>query len=184
MKTKEALIITGYRNYEIGVFQEKDPKIRVLKKVIRETLIPLIEDGITWIVIGGNLGVELWAGEVVIDLKEEYPEIQLAILFPFEGWGENWKEANQTVLGKVKAGADYVNATSHQPYQNPSQLKNHTAFLLQKTAACLLIYDEEFKGKTEYFLKDARKFQERHAYHILQITMDDLENAIYFSDSI
>ena len=77
MKTKEALIITGYRNYEIGVFQEKDPKIRVLKKVIRETLIPLIEDGITWIVIGGNLGVELWAGEVVIDLKEEYPEIQL-----------------------------------------------------------------------------------------------------------
>ncbi|MFZ2671464.1 MAG: SLOG family protein, partial [Enterococcus aquimarinus] len=50
--------------------------------------------------------------------------------------------------------------------------------------ACLLIYDEEFKGKTEYFLKDARKFQERHAYQILQITMDDLENAIYFSDSI
>ena len=90
MKTKEALIITGYRNYEIGVFQEKDPKIKVLKKVIRETLIPLIEDGITWIVIGGNLGVELCAGVFVFVLKEEYPQMQVAPLFPFDGWGEYW----------------------------------------------------------------------------------------------
>lgn len=184
MKTKEALTITGYRSYEIGVFQEKDPKVPVLKKVIRDALIPLIEDGLKWILIGGNLGIELWAGQVVLELKQDYPEVQLAVIFPFEGWGENWKEPNQLLLSKVKAGADYVNSTSHQPYQNPSQLKNHTMFLLQKTKGCLIVYDEEFKGKPEYFLKDARKFQEKESYQVHQITMDDLENAIYFSESI
>lgn len=184
MKKKQALTITGYRNYEIGVFQDKDPKIKVLKKVIRDVLIPLIEDGLEWVLIGGNLGIELWAGQVVLELKQDYPEIQLAVILPFEGWGENWKEPNQLVLSEVKAAADYVNATSHRPYQNPSQLKNHTTFLLEKTSGCLIVYDEEFKGKTDFFLKDARKFQEKKAYQINQITMDDLENAIYFSDSI
>ncbi|MHC5267763.1 SLOG family protein [Enterococcus sp. LJL98] len=184
MKTREALIITGYRSYEVGVFQEKDPKIKVLKKVIREALIPLIEEGLKWILIGGNLGIELWAGEVVLALQSDYPQIKLALIFPFEGWGNNWKEPNQRLLEKVRTGADYVNATSHQPYQNPAQLKNHTQFFLEKTSGCLLVYDEEFKGKTDYFLKDARKFQESKPYQIHQITMDDLENAIYFSDSI
>ena len=49
--------------------------------------------------------------------------------------------------------ADYVEAVSHQPYQSPSQLKNHTRFILEHTVGCLLIYDEEFPGKTKYFLK-------------------------------
>ncbi|MFC4709734.1 DUF1273 domain-containing protein [Enterococcus eurekensis] len=184
MKTREALIITGYRNYEIGVFQDKDMKIKIIKKVIREALITLIEDGLKWVIVSGNLGVELWAAEVVIELKKVYPEIKLALIFPFEGWGGNWNEKNQQLLNTVKLQADYVNSTSHQPYQNPSQLKNHTRFLLEKTKGCLLVYDEDYPGKTSYFLKDARHFQEQQAYLIQQITMDDLENAIYFGDSI
>ncbi len=47
--------------------------------------------------------------------------------------------------------ADYVEAVSHQPYQSPSQLKNHTRFILEHTVGCLLIYDEEFPGKRSIF---------------------------------
>ena len=47
--------------------------------------------------------------------------------------------------------ADYVEAVSHQPYQSPSQLKNHTRFILEHTVGCLLIYDEEFLEKRSIF---------------------------------
>ncbi|GGI64847.1 MULTISPECIES: DUF1273 domain-containing protein [Enterococcus] len=184
MKTSESLVITGYRNYEIGVFQDKDLKIEIIKKVIREALTPLIEDGLQWVIIAGNLGVELWAAEEVIELKKEYPELKLALIFAFEGWGENWNEKNQLLLNNIKLQADYVNSTSHKPYQNPAQLRNHTRFLLEKTQGCLLVYDEEYPGKTDYFLKDARHFKLQQTYAIHQITMDDLENAIYFDDFI
>lgn len=30
-----------------------------------------------------NLGVELWAVQIVAELKEEYPELSLGILYPF-----------------------------------------------------------------------------------------------------
>lgn len=41
--------------------------------MIKKKLIDLIEDGLEWVLISGQLGVELWAAEVVIDLKNQYP---------------------------------------------------------------------------------------------------------------
>ena len=55
------------------------------------------------------------------------------------------------MLQRVQMRADYVNATSHQPYKEPSQLRNHTQFLLEHTDGALLLYDEEFPGKTSFF---------------------------------
>ncbi len=42
-----------------------------------------------------NLGVELWAVQIVAELKEEYPELSLGILYPFSDFGNNWNEGNQ-----------------------------------------------------------------------------------------
>lgn len=107
---------------------------------------------------------------------------QTRIIYPFQGFGENWNEANQQMLQRVQMSADYVNATSHQPYKEPSQLRNHTQFLLEHTDGALLLYDEEFPGKTSFFLKDAKKYREDHPYEIDQITMDDLQNATFDSN--
>ena len=179
MKT---LYFTGYRSFELGVFQEKDPKIKIIKKVIKMSLLSYIEQGLEWVLISGNLGAEIWCAEVVELLQKDYPEIKLGIIYPFQGFGENWNEANQQMLQRVQMSADYVNATSHQPYKEPSQLRNHTQFLLEHTDGALLLYDEEFPGKTSFFLKDAKKYREDHPYEIDQIPMDDLQNATFDSN--
>ena len=72
---------------------------------------------------------------------KDYPEIKLGIIYPFQGFGENWNEANQQMLQRVQMSADYVNATSHQPYKEPSQLRNHTQFLLntQMVRCCFMM---------------------------------------------
>lgn len=63
------LIISGYRSFELGVFKEDDPKIIVIKKCLKENLINLIENGVEWILVGGQSGVEQWSAEVVNELK-------------------------------------------------------------------------------------------------------------------
>jgi len=89
-ETMKTLYFTGYRNYELGVFRAKDPKIAVIKKVIMSTLTNYVEEGLEWLLISGNLGAELWCAEAVEQLKQTYPELKLGIIFPFEGFGENW----------------------------------------------------------------------------------------------
>lgn len=171
------IYITGYRSFELAIFQEKDPKITIIKNVLKKELRHLLENGLEWLLLSGNLGVEQWAFEVAMELKEDYPDFSIGIFLPFEGFGDQWNEKNKGALLTMLNKADYVNRVSHKPYESPQQLKNHTHFLLNQTMGCLLIYDEEFPGKTSYFLKDAKKHSEGEQYTILQITMDDLQHS-------
>lgn len=170
------MYISGYRSFELGVFKENDPKITVIKKVLKKEIQQLVEEGLEWVLTSGNLGIETWVTEVVAELKQEYPELKLGIIYPFKEFGNNWNENNQEKLRMTERLADYVEAVSHQAYQSPSQLRNHTRFLLDHTDGCLLIYDPEFPGKTQYFLKEAQTYQQDHSYEIRLVSMDDLQN--------
>lgn len=170
------LYISGYRTYELGVFSAKDAKIEVIKKALKNEIISYIENGIEWILTSGQLGVEQWAVEVVEELKSEYPEIKQAIIFPFLDFGSNWKEESKLKMMELKDLVDYTEATSHQPYKDPSQLKNHQKFLLEHTDATLLVYDREFEGKTKFLYQAIQKKQETSSYECRLIDFDQLQN--------
>ncbi len=179
MESIKTLLLTGYRSYELGIFQEKDAKIAIIKKAIKNNLIQYVDSGLEWVLIGGNLGVEMWGAEVINELKIDYPQLHLGVIFPFAEFGEQWNEANQEKLVHLKQEADYVEAVSHKPYQNPQQLQNHTNFLLQHSDGILAVFDPEFPGKPKYLLDAAEKMTENNEYLIHLITMDDLQNTFY-----
>lgn len=178
MENVKTLYVTGYKSFEIGVFQDNDPKITVIKKVLKREISDYLNAGLEWVLVSGNLGTEIWSAEVVAELKNDYPDLKLGIIYPFKEFGSNWNEKNQANLTKIEGLADYVNSVSHQPYQSPAQLKMHTKFLLEHSGASLLVYDKEYPGKTECFLKDAELFSEKFPYEIRLITMDDLQNSM------
>ncbi|MBU5364765.1 DUF1273 domain-containing protein [Enterococcus devriesei] len=183
-ETIKRLYVTGYQSYELGIFNEKDPRVQVIKNVLKRELTALIENGLEWVMISGNLGTEAWTGQVINELKVDYPELRLAIIFPFENFGSNWKEQNRLILSELVQRADFVESVSHQPYQNPGQFKNHVSFLLEHTDAALVVYDTEYPGKSKFFLGDVEKYQLKNSYDLLTITMDDLENSSELGDSV
>ncbi|BCA85774.1 UPF0398 protein [Enterococcus saigonensis] len=179
METIKTLLLTGYRSYELGVFQDKDPKISIIKKAIKNNLVPYLDAGLEWVIVSGNLGVEMWGAELMSELKVIYPNLHLGVIFPFEEFGKQWNEGNQEKLVFLRQEADYVEAVSHKPYHSPQQLQNHTKFLLQHTDGVLAVFDPEFPGKPKYLLDDAQKIAENTEYLIQLITMDDLQNTFY-----
>ncbi|MBM7690146.1 hypothetical protein BCR24_14450 [Enterococcus ureilyticus] len=178
MEIVKTLYVTGYKSFEIGTFQDNDPKITVIKNLLKKEIIGYLDIGLEWVLVSGNLGTEIWAAEVVAELKNDYPELKLGLVYPFKDFGSNWNEKNRANLEKIELLADFVDSVSHQPYKSPAQLKMHTKFLLEHSGAALLIYDKEYPGKTEYFLKDAERFSEKFPYEIRLITMDDLQNSM------
>ncbi|WP_429949953.1 hypothetical protein IGJ55_001490 [Enterococcus sp. AZ170] len=178
MEIVKTLYVTGYKSFEIGAFQDNDPKITVIKNLLKKEIIGYLDIGLEWVLVSGNLGTEIWAAEVVAELKNDYPELKLGLVYPFKDFGSNWNEKNRANLEKIELLADFVDSVSHQPYKSPAQLKMHTKFLLEHSGAALLIYDKEYPGKTEYFLKDAERFSEKFPYEIRLITMDDLQNSM------
>ncbi|WP_165006670.1 MULTISPECIES: DUF1273 domain-containing protein [unclassified Enterococcus] len=176
MDSIKVIYVSGYRSFELGVFKDDDPKIKVIKKVLKKELQQFAEEGLEWVLTSGNLGVETWTTEIAAELKEDYPELKLGIIYPFADFGSGWNENNQEKKRLAEQVADYVESVSHQPYRSPGQLRNHTHFLLEHTEGCLMIYDPEYPGKSQFFFQDAQKYQLDHPYEIRSISMDDLQN--------
>jgi uncharacterized phage-like protein YoqJ len=179
------LTITGYKSFELGIFQKDHKGIEYIKKAIRKRLIPLIEEGLEWILISGQLGTEMWAAEVVLELKLDYP-IQLAILTPYLQQEEKWNEGSKEQYQWILSQADFVDSITKRPYENPGQLKAKNQYLVQKSDGLLAFYDDEKKGSPLFMVLEAQKKIERQNYHIFYITSYDIEDIVneeQFNDS-
>lgn len=171
------LWVTGYRSYELNVFNDKDPKKDVIKAVIKNNLKESCDSGSTWIITGGQLGVEQWTVEAVVELKEEYPELKVALMLPFADLGGNWQDEKKQRLMELKQKADFCASVSKQPYSSPQQLKNYQRFMLDHTEGALLIYDPDYPGKTKFDYQAIKQRQEKANYTVQLVEMLDLQDA-------
>lgn len=178
MKKIKRLFITGYRSFELGILKENDPRIAIIKKKLEKEIIHYIESGLEWVLIGGNLGIEIWAGETVSKLKINYSELKLGLLYPFAEFGENWNPLNNEKLKKIENSADFIGYVSKKTYYSAKQMQNHTDFILKHSDASLIVYDQDYEGKTLFFFRDANYFSLKNNYIIRLITMDDLQNSM------
>ena len=173
-----SVLVVGYKAFELGIFDEKDLRLKMVKTAIRRDLIYLLENGMKWLVFTGNLGFESWVLDVAKELQEEY-DLQLATIFLFENQGENWNEANQEKLDSFKK-VDFVKY-AYPKYENPSQFREYNQFLLENTDGAYLFYDEENETKLAYFY---RKMKNQEDYFIKRLTFDQLnELAENFSEN-
>ncbi len=67
------LWVSGYRSYELNVFGDQDDKLKVIKYALTNYLTTQIEDGMDWLITGGQLGIEQWTAEVGLELKRLIP---------------------------------------------------------------------------------------------------------------
>jgi len=140
--------VTGYKAYELGIFDSKHEGIPYIKKAIKNHLLTLLDEDLEWVIITGQPGVELWAAEVVLELQEEYPNLKLGVLLPYLNQEEKWKEPVVEQYEEVLMQADFVEAISKKPYEGPWQLRLKNQFLISKSDAMLILYDEEKDGYT------------------------------------
>lgn len=178
----DVLAVSGYKPHELGIFKQDAKEIHYIKKTIEGKLISFIEEGLTWVVISGQPGVELWAGEVVSELKREYSHIKLAILAPFYNQEQIWNEHQQEQYQLLLEEADFVDVISKKEYEGPAQLKAKNDFIITKTDGLLLLYHEEQPGTPSFYLKAAEIKAAHKEYPIYLITPDDLQQTVEEED--
>lgn len=171
----ERLVITGYKAQELGIFSDTHPGIPIIKKAIQNQLIPLLENGLEWVILSGQLGVETWAAEVVMDLQLEYPELKYAIMTPFLDQEKNWNEAKQEKYEMILMQADFVTSLTKRPYEAPWQFVEKNKFFLKNSDGILIVYDEENEGSPKYIKKLAEHYANKYEYEIFIINAYDLQ---------
>ncbi|PYY30093.1 Uncharacterized protein PIL02S_01695 [Paenibacillus illinoisensis] len=125
----------------------------------------------------GQYGVDLWACEVVLELKKTYPHLKLSIITAFQNQEEQWKEDKQEYYRTILQGVDYYGAVSKQPYIGPWQFTARDDLLLRKSDGILLVYDEDAAEGSPRFVKEkAVKKQQNEDYTIISVTSEDIQS--------
>ncbi|TCT25533.1 putative phage-like protein YoqJ [Melghiribacillus thermohalophilus] len=169
----KVLTITGYKPHEIGIFHMKDPKIQVIKHHIRQRLQAYMEEGLEWVLISGQAGIELWAAEVVIAI----PSLKLAVIPPFQHQEAVWKEAWQEKYHSIIQQADFFRPLVQKGYESPHQFRQKDQWLISKSDGCLVIYDDQLEGSPKYFIQQLEKMKPHSGYIDERITFLNLEEA-------
>lgn len=171
----KVLTISGYKPYELGIFQKDHSSVYYIKAAIKKELISRLDDGLEWVLISGQLGVELWAAEVIFELQLEYPDLKLAVITPFLDQEASWNETNKEWYESVLAQADYIDSVTKKGYEKPWQFRIKNQFFIEKSNGLLLLYDHEKEGSPKYLYEMALQYQSGHSYPIELITFYDLQ---------
>ena len=154
--------ITGYRSYELNIFKDNDPKVQVIKEVLKNYL-------------RAQLGTERWGLEAALELQADFPQLKTALMFPFAEFGKQWNENNQLKLTSITQQVDFFANVSDKPYQSPQQLRNYQQFMLTHTDEAFLLYDPEYQGKTKYDYETIQKYKEEREYSMTFVDFDELQ---------
>jgi uncharacterized phage-like protein YoqJ len=114
---------TGHRpsNSNIGGYDESTPRIQAIKKRLFDEIDLSVRTGYDRFISGMALGVDVWAAEIVLSLRDDakYP-IKLICAIPFEGQEKAWKQESVTRWKSILDRADgiiYVNDPGYAPWK-------------------------------------------------------------------
>ena len=92
MDESKICCFTGHRPQSLPFqFREQDKRCQRLKQVLRSEMEKQIEEhSVNHFISGMAIGVDMYAAEIVLDLKAKYPQITLEAAVPCESQADKW----------------------------------------------------------------------------------------------
>ena len=98
-KRQHRCCFSGHRPEKLNASPEQ------VKTWLDEKIDEAITDGYTTFISGCAMGVDIWAGQIVLKKKEQNPSIRLIAATPWSGfanrWSEEWKNQYNDLLKKA-----------------------------------------------------------------------------------
>lgn len=130
---------TGPRPHKLP-YSESDPQCANLKKRIREMIILHYHQGVRRFLSGAASGVDMWAAEIVIELKEKYPDIELVCVVPFRAQADRWSTRDQVRYRNILESAEVI-YTGEVMGENSYRIRNQ--HLVDHAKYLIAIFDSE-----------------------------------------
>ena len=115
---------TGHRPNKLPYFSEDDPMCEQLKERLKKQIVKLIDEGAEEFCSGMALGVDTWAAEAVLELKETYANIRLTAVIPCPDQAKSWTKEDQARYQSILSRCDQKIMTSKQYIKGCMQKRN------------------------------------------------------------
>ena len=148
---------TGQRPKGLG-YPESDGRCDALKRLLRLTIRKLIqEQGVTHFISGMAQGVDLYAAEIVLELKEQSPQITLECAIPYERQAVRWPAALRERYFSIASKCD--KETMLQRQYTRDCMKKRNQYMVDCVEIVLAVWNGEPSGtgQTVWYAKEKGK---------------------------
>ena len=132
---------TGHRPQNLPFrFNESDKRCIALKKQLRKLIVQLIEQhNVTHFISGMAIGVDMYAAEIVLDLRAKYPHITLESAIPCETQATKWSEPLRDRYFKIAERCD--KETMLQTQYTPDCMQKRNRYMVDQADVLLAVWD-------------------------------------------
>lgn len=148
---------TGHRPARFRFGYDEDSKdCFALKRALALQIENMAAYGsVTTFYTGMALGVDTWAAEIVLNLKDAWPGVKLVAVLPCETQPDRWAAQQRQRYFGILARCDEVE-TLHTQF-TPTCMMERNRWLVDHAGTLLAIYDGGPKGGTAYTVRYARE---------------------------
>ena len=128
-----------------------------IKVDLENEILASINGGYTTFITGMACGTDIWAGNIVVRLKDRFPDLRLIAAVPFpafpEGWPAPWRER----YGQLLRAADLVRVISPEYHDAAYALRNR--WMIDHSAKLIAVYNGRPGGtrNTIAYARESRK---------------------------
>lgn len=136
--------ITGHRPTRFKFkYKENYAGCKRLKKRLHDQFALLYEQGVRRFLVGGSLGVDMWSGEILLDLwkQPEYSDIELVIVLPYPGHDARWDERSKNRMAFL-----LKHCAEHQTIgtdASPESFDKRNRYLVDHADYLVAVYDND-----------------------------------------
>lgn len=150
-----ALCFTGHRPQKLSYgFDEQNELCLRLKKRLNEDIAKKILTGVDTFLCGMAMGTDIWCGEIVMKLKEQFPHIRLIACIPHIGQEKSWNEDYKKRYARLLEAADDSVIFYDQYVRGCMQKRNR--YMADNSAHMIAVYNGS-AGGTQTTVEYAKK---------------------------
>lgn len=150
LEREKSITFTGHRI--IPLVRQEEVKVRLTAAVAFAC-----KSGMTRFYCGVALGFDMMAAEVVLSLKDQFPDIRLIAVIPFSGQSDRWDSSEQERYRQILAKADKVVVLSGNYFRGCLLRRND--YMLSHSCGVIAYYDGKPQGGTSYTVRKAERMK-------------------------
>ena len=150
---KHRCCFTGHRPEKLHEPEEQ------IKKELEKAILQAVDDGFVTFISGMARGVDIWAAEIVLRLRESNPAIHLVAASPYRGfesrWSADWQGRYNAILQKADLVRFVCPGYSHDCFQRRNE------WMVDRSSRVIAVYNGEPGGT-----RNTIEYAQRHHIQI------------------
>ena len=137
-KRMQRVCFTGHRPEKLTRHE------KAIKKDLEKEIRQAVAGGLNVFITGMARGVDIWAAQIVLMLRDEGYDVQLMCVCPYEGFERSWNQEWQKAYREILAAADFVKYVCEGYNRTCFQARNE--WMVNHSARVIAVFNGEKSG--------------------------------------